>query len=80
MLKKFLLVMGVVFTAMVGGCMFMVGGAAISAYKKSLKTKRSLPPWHGFLALGMSNDLKPHFGSSALSQINFSAANSPSIR
>jgi hypothetical protein len=74
-LKKFLLVMGIVFTGLVGSCMFVLGGVGLNAAAEAPQNKSIAVAMTRDLAKAWDvNDLKPHFVSSALSQINFSQA------
>jgi hypothetical protein len=75
MIKKFLLAMGIVFTALVGSCMFVLGGVGLKAAEEAPQNKAVAAGIMRDLARAWDvNDLKPHFVSTALGQVNFGLA------
>lgn len=75
MFKKFLLAMGIVFTCLVGSCMFVLGGVGLNAAAEAPQNKSVAIAMTRDLARAWDvNDIKPHFVSSALGHINFSQA------
>jgi hypothetical protein len=75
MLKKFFLAMGIVFTAVVGSCMLVLGGVGLNAAEEAPQNKAVAAAITRDLARAWDvNDLKPHFVGTALSQINFGLA------
>jgi hypothetical protein len=75
MLKKFFIVMGVLFTGLIGSCMLVLGGVGIDAAGEAPQNKAVAAVVARDLARAWDvNDLKPHFVSNALSQVNFGQA------
>lgn len=75
MLKKFLLAMGLVLTALIGGCLFLVGGVGLSAAEEAPRNKSVAVALTRDLARSWDvTDLKPHFVSAALGQIDLGRA------
>ena len=73
MLKKFFMVMGIVFTGLVGTCTIVaLGTVGINAAAEAPQNKAIAAAAARDLARAWNvNDLKPHFPGSALSQVDF---------
>jgi len=75
MLKKFFIVMGVLFTGLIGSCMLVLGSVGIDAAGEAPQNKAVAAVVARDLARAWNvNDLKPHFVSDALRQVNFDQA------
>ena len=75
MIKKFFVVMGVVFTGLIGSCMLVAWHVGIDAAGEAPQNKAVAAVVARDLARAWDvNDLRPHFVSDALRQVNFSQA------
>lgn len=75
MVKKFLLVMGIVFTGLIGSCVFALTGVGLNAAADAPHNKAVAAAVTRDLARAWDVlDLMPHFTAPALKEVNFSLA------